>query len=95
MDCCSYCMYCMYVILIIFSVFSKGVTFRMFIFNWFCLVTDFLGIFVSVSWAFYQTNDKDELTDVGLVFIYKFFFLSGVYAAILMLSVCILIASYR
>ena len=42
--------------------------YRIFVFNWFCAVTDFVGIFTAIAWAFYTPNtgiDSFDMQDMG------------------------------
>lgn len=57
--------------------FSSGIAFDVFIFNWLSFVTDFVGIFCSVTFVFYDynynynTNDNTTMTDWGYIWIYQ------------------------
>ena len=50
-------------------IFSKAIIFSVFIFNWLSIVTDFFGIFCSLSWVFYNPNDSQTLTKMGTFWI--------------------------
>eukprot|EP01084_Bolivina_argentea_P205033 350276_1 len=53
-------------------VFSKGINLTQFIFTWFCVCTDFFGIFFAIAWAFNRpVSMENELTIIGHIYIYK------------------------
>ena len=54
-------------------IFSSAVTLNVFIFNWLSLVTDFFGIFCSLSFVFYNYNsDKSGIiTEWGYIWIFQ------------------------
>ena len=49
----------------------------MFIYNWLCMVTDFIGVFVTLSWAFYHpassmsNANEQRITLFGQIWMYK------------------------
>eukprot|EP01083_Nonionella_stella_P014143 39791_1 len=54
-------------------VFSKGLNMTQFIFTWFCVCTDFFGMFFAIAWAF-NREDDGSYTAVGQIYFYKLLF---------------------
>ena len=54
-------------------IFSPATTVNIFLFNWISIVTDFIGIFCSLSFVFYNynSNDNDIITEWGYIWIYQ------------------------
>ena len=52
-------------------VFSLAIDFRVFIFNWLSLVSDFFGVFAVVSWVFYNPNNPGKITYLSQIWIVK------------------------
>ena len=53
--------------------FSSAITFKIFIFNWLSLLTDFFGIFCSLTFVFYTytTNKGEIITKWGKIWIFQ------------------------
>jgi len=58
-------------------VFSYAIEVKVFIFNWLSLVTDFFGIFMLISWIFYNPLNPGQLTWYGTLWLYKSVFING------------------
>ncbi len=52
-------------------VFSYAIEIKVFIFNWLSLVTDVFGIFMLISWIFYNPIHPRQFTNFGLFWLYK------------------------
>ena len=48
-------------------IFSTATTMNIFIFNWISIVTDFVGIFCSLSFVFYNYNSNSDSDDNGII----------------------------
>ena len=71
-------------------VFSVGIDFRVFIFNWLSLVCDFFGIFVIVSWVFYNPNNPGEITFLGQIWIRKAVMVWGLGCVLIGAPMCVI-----
>eukprot|EP01083_Nonionella_stella_P001196 3488_1 len=60
----------------VFSI-ASATNLKQLFFNWLCAVTDVFGIFVVVSWVFYQSNDdlSDAFATIQSVWLYKLYIL--------------------
>ena len=52
-------------------VFSYAIEIKVFLFNWLSIVTDFFGIFMLISWIFYNPNNPGQFTWYGQMWLYK------------------------
>ena len=58
-------------------VFSYAIDLKVFLFNWLSLVTDFFGIFMLISWVFYNPTNPGTFTWYGTLWLYKSLTLNG------------------
>ena len=65
-------------------IFSRAITFKIFIFNWLSLVIDFLGIFCSLAFVFYnydynnRNNNGRIMTEWGEIWIWQSIIMWGI-----------------